>query len=268
MRLRDPSVVGVLPTRAPNGCIESVNVAGYLAVRQAAKLPRLLHLTAMSTASQPDAQKSTFLGLAIAFELTLALVGWLVAWLGGVPLASLMRPREDMAAALGWGVAATVPLVVMLVATLLCQWRPIAWLRRLVERFVRLVFGQARWWQLAAVSVAAGVGEEVLFRGAIQPVAIAYTRPLFDPMVGTIAGLLIASLLFGLVHAASWSYFWLATLVGLYFGALSLWREEILSAMIAHAAYDFLALTAISRGWFVRHRPLFSLPRRSDYSSR
>ncbi|WP_425400914.1 CPBP family intramembrane glutamic endopeptidase [Aeoliella sp.] len=206
----------------------------------------------MSTVSQPDSQKSSFLGLAIGFELALAVAGWLVAWLGGVPLASLMRPREHLAAALGWGVVATLPLVAMLVATLLCQWRPISWLRRLVGRFVRLVFGQARWWQFAAVSVAAGVGEEVLFRGAIQPVAIAYTSP--------VVGLLIASLLFGLVHAASWSYFWLATLVGLYFGALSMWREEILSAMIAHAAYDFLALTAISRGWFARHRPLFSLP--------
>ncbi|MCO6046916.1 CPBP family intramembrane metalloprotease [Aeoliella sp. ICT_H6.2] len=222
----------------------------------------------MSTTSQPDAQKSSFLGLAIAFELTLAVVGWLVAWLGGVPLASLMRPREDLAAALGWGAAATLPLLVMLVATLLCQWRPIAWLRRLVGRFVRLVFGQARWWQFAAVSIAAGVGEEVLFRGAIQPVAIAYAGHLFDPTIGMVLGLVIASLLFGMVHAASWSYFWLATLVGLYFGSLSLWREEILSAMIAHAAYDFLALTAISRGWFVRHRPLFSLPRRSDSSAR
>lgn len=194
------------------------------------------------------------ISLAIGFELALAVVGAGIAWLAKVPLGELVWPAPHAADAVAYGVLATVPLMPLLAALLLCRWRPIVWLRRLVNRFVRQVFGRASLGQLALVSLAAGIGEEVLFRGAIQPIAVGATSP--------IVGVIVASLLFGLVHAASWSYFWLATLVGAYLGALTLWRGEILSAAVAHALYDFVALTCVSRGYFQRQRSLFTLPGR------
>jgi uncharacterized protein len=194
---------------------------------------------------------SSLVTVAVAFELALALLGWLVAWVAGVPLVALVWPVRNLAAAVAYGVLATIPLMPLLAAMLLCYWRPIAWLRRLVTRFVRQLFGRARLWQLALVSLAAGIGEEVLFRGALQSIAVDFTTPML--------GIAIASVLFGAVHAASWSYFWLATLVGAYLGLLAEWRGEILSAAIAHALYDFVALTCIARGCFQRHRPLFSV---------
>jgi membrane protease YdiL (CAAX protease family) len=195
----------------------------------------------------------------VAFELALAVVGAGIAWLGGVRPASWLPASGDALAAIGWGLAATVPMALVLVFLLVSPWRPLVRLRRIVNRFVRMIFYSAPWWQMAAVSIAAGVGEEVLFRGAIQPVAASFTTP--------VIGLVIASLLFGLVHAASWSYFLLATGVGFYLGALAMWRGEIVSATIAHALYDYIALTAVSKGWMVRQRPLFSFSKVSAESS-
>ena len=203
----------------------------------------------MHDAPKPPA--SSLVTVAVAFELALAGVGGIIGWLAGVPIAELIWPEPKVATAIGVGLLATVPMMPLLIVMLLCQWRPIAWLRRLVTRFVRQVFGAAKLWQLALVSVAAGLGEEVLFRGAIQPIAVGYTTPL--------VGILITSLLFGAVHAASWSYFWLATVVGAYLGLLAQWRGEILSAAIAHALYDLVALSCIAHGYFQRRRPLFSV---------
>src|SRR5690606_3489003 len=87
----------------------------------------------------------------------------------------------------------------------------------------------------------AGLGEEILFRGALQPLAIHFTTPLI--------GLAITSVLFGLVHASSLLYFVLATLIGFYLVAIALLTGEILSAIIVHALYGFVAIYAIlSRG--------------------
>lgn len=206
----------------------------------------------MSSTNQFDRlREASFVNLAIAFELSLAVVGALLAWATGVPLGALLRPAGGWTWAIAWGLLATLPLVPLLLAMLRCRWRPIAWLRRLVGRFVRQLLSGATWWQLLAVSLAAGIGEEVLFRGAIQPLLVRHTTPM--------VGLVIASLLFGAVHAASCTYFVLAALVGLYFGGLAMWREEIASAMVAHAAYDYLALTAIARGWLTPRRPLFEV---------
>lgn len=206
----------------------------------------------MSSTNQFDRLRETsFVNLAIAFELSLAVVGGLLAWATGVPIAGVLRPAGGWPTAIAWGLMATVPLVPLLVVMLRCRWRPIAWLRRFVGRFIRQMLGGATWWQLLAVSLAAGIGEEVLFRGALQPLLVRYTTPL--------AGVVIASLLFGVVHAASWSYFALAAAVGAYFGGLVVWRGEIVSAIVAHAAYDFLALTVIARGWWTPKRPLFSV---------
>src|SRR5690606_34715361 len=91
----------------------------------------------------------------------------------------------------------------------------------------------------AAIAVATGFGEEILFRGALQPLAIYWTSPL--------VGIVAVSLLFGAAHAATPTYFFFATLVSLYLGSLAYWSGEILSAGIAHALYDFLAIEYLLR---------------------
>lgn len=192
----------------------------------------------MDTADQR--KKRSLVGHAVVFEGSLALLGGVIAWFGSIPLMQLMWP-DHVPLALVWGALATVPLLAILAATLWCRWKPIARLRHLVTRMVKQIFGEAPLWQLAAVSLAAGFGEEVLFRGALQPLVAGYTSPTI--------GLCVVGVLFGLVHAASWTYFCMATGVGFYLGGLTLWREEILSAIVVHALYDFIALWCLMRRW-------------------
>ncbi|WP_254506757.1 CPBP family intramembrane glutamic endopeptidase [Anatilimnocola floriformis] len=106
--------------------------------------------------------------------------------------------------------------------------------RELLQKLLR----GAALWQLLIVALAAGIGEEVLFRGLIQA-GLAALLPNSFALVGS---LLIASVLFGLCHYLSNTYFALATLAGAYFGLLMLVSGSLLPAIIAHALYDFIAL--------------------------
>jgi len=114
---------------------------------------------------------------------------------------------------------------------------PLVRLRRETVRVAHLLLGDASTWELAVVSTLAGAGEEMLFRGVIQPVAVCLTTPLM--------GLLVASLLFGLAHCLTWLYFSFATLIGFYLGALALLCGEIVTPAVAHGLYDFVVLVHV-----------------------
>ncbi|MEE2763680.1 MAG: CPBP family intramembrane glutamic endopeptidase [Pseudomonadota bacterium] len=97
---------------------------------------------------------------------------------------------------------------------------------------------------LVLLSVLAGVGEELLFRGAVQGWLVAHTGP--------VTALLAASVLFGLVHYVSFTYFLVATGLGLILGAAYLFSESLLLVMVWHAVYDMIALFCLLRfpRWF------------------
>ena len=190
----------------------------------------------MNTHQPPLAGRLRVVAVIVLFELALGVLGVGVAWVARVPLGPVCWPPQT-AWTLGLGLAADLLLMPFLVLMLQSRWRPLARLRWLVRRLVRQWLAGASGIELLAIAVAAGVGEEVLFRGAIQPLVVHFTNPLL--------GILLASLLFGAVHAATRTYFVLATLIGVYFGALAWWQGEILSAAVAHAFYDFVALRAI-----------------------
>ncbi len=91
-----------------------------------------------------------------------------------------------------------------------------------------------RWPVLVALSILAGVGEELLFRGAIQGWLLQYTGPW--------TAVLAASVLFGLVHYMSFTYFVVATGLGLLLGAVYQLSGSLELVMVWHAVYDMLAL--------------------------
>ncbi len=174
-------------------------------------------------------------------EGALALLGAAVAWLLDVPLLAMLTPTDGWAWAIGRGLLAAVPLVVLLVIARQASWGPVARFRREVKRLLKRAFPRARWGELLLVSLAAGIGEEVLFRGVLQWLLIQW--------MGVWPGLAAASLAFGLVHPISVAYVVVATLGGAYFGwlAASAPDHEIISAITAHAAYDFVALMLLTR---------------------
>src|SRR5262249_40898930 len=92
---------------------------------------------------------------------------------------------------------------------------------------------------LAVISLVAGFGEEMLFRGVMQGV--------LGRWLGAGYGLTIAAVAFGLLHLITPTYALLATLCGVYFGGLILLTENLLVVIVPHALYDFLALLYLVR---------------------
>ena len=173
---------------------------------------------------------------AAAFEGSLVAVAIALGWLLGRP--PLVTFRFDLGDAL-WGVAATLP---PLGAFWLCLKLPVGPLRtitRFLEEMLVPMFRGCGIVQLAILAALAGLGEEMLFRGIVQATAAAWIG---EPH-GLGLGLLIAAVLFGLLHAVTPTYAVLAGLIGLYLGWLWLAVENLLAPIVVHALYDFVVLT-------------------------
>lgn len=153
--------------------------------------------------------------------------------------------RFDFTApALGLGVLATVPLLLGLRWSLYTRWAPIARLVDFVEEQLRPLFLGCSMGQLIILALLAGVAEEALFRGVIQPG--------LGRWLSSGGGLIATSVIFGLVHLLTMSYAALAALVGLYLGTLLLVSGNLLVPMVVHALYDFIALMLLIQ--LERHR--------------
>lgn len=174
--------------------------------------------------------------MAMLFEVGLGFVGVVIAWAAGIDMASQLTTSQE---AILRGTVASLPMVLMLIACYKSTWQPIVRLRREVEKVVAELFAGCGWLEFALVSVAAGIGEEILFRGALQPFVIGWTVPWI--------GIVVVALLFGLAHALTQTYFILATLIGLYFGWLAFAYDDLIAPIVAHAVYDCFAMMFIQR---------------------
>jgi membrane protease YdiL (CAAX protease family) len=122
-------------------------------------------------------------------------------------------------------------------------------IRRLCEEAIRPLFAACSLAELALICALAGLGEELLFRGVLQTA--------FSNELGMPAGVALASLIFGLLHALTPTYAMLATLLGIYLGVIWLLCDSLLVVSVAHGLYDFIALVYLTRG------P--ALPRTNDH---
>ncbi len=82
----------------------------------------------------------------------------------------------------------------------------------------------------------AGVPEEILFRGALQPVL----------------GWIITSLIFGVLHSITPTYFIYASAAGALFSGLTIWRGGLWAPIAAHAAIDTIMFLLLIRDWHRR----------------
>jgi membrane protease YdiL (CAAX protease family) len=167
----------------------------------------------------------------VLFEAALAPAALLLGWRLGVhPLADFAWDPNAVLA----GVLAALPMLALLLVTLRWPVGPFARIKANFNRDIAPALEGCEWPDLALISVTAGVGEEMLFRGVIQA---ALSR-----LLGPVAGLVAASALFGLLHPISPAYIVLAGLLGGYLGVVWLVSGNLLTAIVAHAVYDFVAL--------------------------
>jgi hypothetical protein len=91
-----------------------------------------------------------------------------------------------------------------------------------------LTVAHAIWFGLIA-----GIPEETLFRGAMQPVA----------------GLVVTALVFGALHAITPTYFVYATAAGVLLGALAAWSGGLWMSIAAHATIDTVMFVLLIARW-------------------
>ena len=140
-----------------------------------------------------------------------------------------------------WGVALALPLGGLAVAldSVEDRFPALKDVSKATQRSVMLLLGgtfKPVVGMLAAIAlgIAAGVGEEMLFRGVFQYELVG--------RMGTTGALLLSSVVFGLLHAVTPLYAFLATLASLYFGGLYVYFDNLAIPMICHAVYDIGAL--------------------------
>jgi membrane protease YdiL (CAAX protease family) len=185
--------------------------------------------------NDPHARRR-MLGLALAVELSLAAMAILIARPLGIDLGLDRLLRPD-ARGIVVGLAAAVPLLGVFAILRRWPWEPLRSLRRDVRAVVNETLGPCHPTDLAMIAVAAGLGEEILFRGLIQGGLAGW--------IGAGGALAVASVAFGMAHAVSPTYVVVATGLGLYLGVLFEATGGLVAPVVAHATYDLVALLVI-----------------------
>jgi membrane protease YdiL (CAAX protease family) len=146
------------------------------------------------------------------------------------PLGSFSWNAPDAAI----GALATLPLIALFRLAWTSRAPALRKIRDELERVLPEIFGDASTAGLAMVSLAAGIGEEMLFRGFLQA--------WLETMLGSLGGLLVASFLFGAAHPITAGYVVIATLMGGYLGWLWQASGNLLVPIVTHALYDLVVL--------------------------
>ena len=171
------------------------------------------------SASPSERMKPRFVCLAVGFYAALMCAAVVVGVLGGW---DVFAPGDPALLALIVGVGAACGTVAL--GVLVYRLSPA--LRGLSDELAPQLVDGSRRRDLVLVSVASGVGEEVFFRGALQPGL----------------GLVVTSLLFGVLHVGPdrrylvWTTW--AVAAGFLFGALYAWTGGILAPATAHVLHN------------------------------
>ena len=168
--------------------------------------------------------------LTIQFALFTA-IGAGLWYLTGRPLSQFVEPKAS-AILLGLALAGALSVV---------AYGFFKGFPRLSERFVRM---QAKSYGflgekiglplIVLISIGAGVGEEALFRGGVQTLAIDY--------LGPAGGILLASAVFAAVHPSKPQIMAIIFAIGVLFGWVYWMTGSLVLVMVAHAVYDIFAI--------------------------
>ena len=173
---------------------------------------------------------------AFLFEAGLGLVAVVAGAVVGIaPLATLHGGGPAILA----GILGTLPMFLFFSLCLSLPWPSMQRIREVLEQALGGALSECTTLQLAGLSLAAGFGEELLFRGFIQGGFAAFLPPW--------AALAAASLVFGLAHPLTRGYIVLAAVMGAYLGWMWTATADLAAPLIAHALYDFIALVVLVR---------------------
>jgi membrane protease YdiL (CAAX protease family) len=181
-----------------------------------------------------------FFKTACYFESSLIIVAIVLGWIADINPFENIHFSEN---AVLYGFFGTIPLYLIFMAMEHMPYDSIQKIRQILIDTIGASMNKQNWADLFILAAIAGVAEEVLFRGVIQP--------WMENSWGMNPGLIISSMLFGLIHAVTPLYAILATVISIYLG-LSLdygGERNLLTPIVIHALYDFLAFIAIMKSY-------------------
>lgn len=179
-------------------------------------------------------ERSDLMRLAFLFEGALVLMAVAFGWLADIrPLEFIKATRQDLAI----GILATVPMLLSFVWMYRSGLPAFQRIRKFLIETLGSTLAQTRWFDVIVLAVLAGFCEELFFRGFLQ---------VWLSQWGSLVGLLASSVIFGVVHAVTPTYFILTFVAGLFLGGVFIQcNSNLLAPMIAHALYDYVAFLVI-----------------------
>ncbi|TVP93383.1 MAG: CPBP family intramembrane metalloprotease [Thioalkalivibrio sp.] len=165
------------------------------------------------------------------FQGALIPLALLLGLLLGIPV---LARFEWSLAGVAMGALAALPMLALLALLAASGLRAYRVLEAQVRDFLHTLFRGAPAGSVAALSLLAGFGEEMLLRGVVQ-------GGLAEHLPAAVA-ILLAAVVFGLAHYISGFYFLFATLIGIYLGVIYHVTGNLLVVSIAHALYDWIVI--------------------------
>lgn len=167
----------------------------------------------------------------LALALIAVGVGW--GWLG-MPMLSLSDPWLELASPHAWSAACGLGIGVLVVVLTRVSVARFAWAKQLhrdLRPFARGLSGVG----VVALAIFSALGEELLFRGVVQP----------------LLGVWLQALVFGVVHyvpgPSRWVWVGWAALLGLVLGLVFQATGSLAGPLVAHAAINGVNLRYLKR---------------------
>ncbi|MGR9107330.1 MAG: CPBP family intramembrane glutamic endopeptidase [Gammaproteobacteria bacterium] len=186
-----------------------------------------------------------FLNMAFWFEGSMIGVAWLIGWFVDVnPIANLSVEGD----ALFWGIIGTFPLFLLFLLFYRFPVGPLHPIKNSLLEILGPVLSRCGWHELLILAIVAGVSEEILFRGLLQP--------WFEAVTGVYGGLVLSNVVFGLLHWLTPMYALIAGLIGMYLSYMMDFTGSryLLTPVVIHALYDFLAFVIVAEAYRVQEK--------------
>lgn len=164
--------------------------------------------------------------LAISIALTYG-HGYSWSWWGNTGQASILI-----------GVVVAIVMFVLPIWLITHRWLRLQSFYDLITYLHQMTSGLS-WGQIIVISLCAGLGEELLFRGALQS--------WLHDLIGVYSAVVMSSLIFAILHAMTLYYFVITFLISLCFGILFYFSQSMLLVVTIHAVYDVIALGIIAK---------------------
>ena len=177
---------------------------------------------------------------AILVEGGLAVLAIVIAWLAGIPLREMfvLKPLHFLVA-----VIAVFPMLMLCRFIYMVPLKTVEFTRRFLQTVYRDFIRHCSPTQLLLVAIMSGIGEELLFRGVLQT---SMTQGFGGETRGLVIGVVVTSLLFGVVHPINKLYVFLCFIIGIYLGLLFAWTgNNLIVPIIIHSLYNFVVFLAM-----------------------